>query len=242
MGGETLEASLKVTNLFDKYYFLTTVEMAAAAGERSAGTSAGMGTHREEKILEAARHGKSGSGRKCGKADGIPSPVIEKILAREPDLRVMRRPPGDRNRAAVRRVENLDTCRNGKIEASISERILSANIQIGCQLPVQQGVRSPVRAMEQRPLPGQIAAGRILSAKVQIGCQLPVQQGVRSPARAMEHRRLPGPIAAGRILGAQSHAQASRGAIVERCRHALHHDQRTILETRDFARDKIDQV
>src|SRR5690606_11375883 len=204
MGGETLEASLKVTNLFDKYYFLTTVEMAAAAGERSAGTSAGMGTHREEKILEAARHGKSGSGRKCGKADGIPSPVIEKILAREPDLRVMRQPPGDRNRAAVRRVENLDTCGNGKIEASISERILSANIQIGCQLPVQQGVRSPLRAMEQRSLPGQIAAGSILSA--------------------------------------QRHAQARRGAIVERCRHALDPDQRTILETRDLARDKIDQV
>src|SRR5690606_13180166 len=69
-------------------------------GERPPGTSAGMGSHREEEILEAPLHGKSGSGRKCGKADGIPFPVIEKILAREPDLRVMRRPPGDRKRPA----------------------------------------------------------------------------------------------------------------------------------------------
>jgi iron complex outermembrane receptor protein len=34
--GEDLEASLEVTNLFDKYYFLTTVEIAAAAGVASA--------------------------------------------------------------------------------------------------------------------------------------------------------------------------------------------------------------
>ena len=34
--GEDLEASLEVTNIFDKYYFLTTVEIAAAAGVASA--------------------------------------------------------------------------------------------------------------------------------------------------------------------------------------------------------------